>query len=46
MQNYFKEKLKTNTDDGRKRVLGIVLFLIILALFFSVNRLPKLDIVG
>ena len=46
MQNYFKEKLKTNTDDGRKRVLGIVLFLIILALFFSFNRLPKLDIVG
>ncbi len=46
MQNYISSKLKTNTNDGRKRLIGILLFIIILALFFSFNRLPKLDIVG
>ena len=41
-------------DDGRllstplhkKRAVGLLVFLVILALFFSFNRLPKLDTVG
>ena len=31
---------------GKKRLVGILLFAIILGLFFSFNRFPKLDIVG
>ena len=31
---------------GKKRLVGIALFAVILALFFSFNRFPKLDIVG
>ena len=34
------------TAIRKKRAVGIVLFLVILALFFSFNRFPKLDIVG
>ena len=34
------------TATRKKRAVGIVLFLVILALFFSLNRFPKLDIVG
>lgn len=34
------------TPFRKKRTVGIILFIIILALFFSFNRLPKLDIVG
>ena len=30
----------------KKRLVGIALFLVILALFFSLNRFPKLDAVG
>lgn len=36
--------LKTNSN--KKRAIGLLIFLVILAIFFSFNRLPKLDIVG
>ena len=35
-----------STAIRKKRAVGVLLFLVILALFFSFNRLPKLDIVG
>ena len=35
-----------NTTVKKKRAVGVVLFVLILALFFSFNRFPKLDIVG
>ena len=34
------------TSIRKKRLVGIALFLVILALFFSFNRFPKLDAVG
>ena len=34
---------KFNTDKSRRRLIGITLALILLALFFSLNRFPKLD---
>ena len=34
------------TAVGKKRAVGIVLFLIILGLFLAFNRIPKLDAVG
>ena len=38
--------LELNTVTRKKRLVGLVLFAVILALFFSLNRFPKLDIVG
>ena len=35
-----------HTATRKKRLIGVVLLVVILALFFSFNRLPKLDIVG
>ena len=35
-----------NSDVKKKRLIGLVLFLVILGLFFSFNRFPKFDIVG
>ena len=34
------------TPLGKKRLAGAALFLVILAIFFSLNRFPKLDAVG
>lgn len=34
---------KFNTDKSRRRLIGITLALILLSLFFSLNRMPKLD---
>ena len=34
---------KFNTDKSRRRLIGITLALILLSLFFSLNRFPKLD---
>ena len=34
------------TSLGKKRLVGAMLFLVILSLFFSFNRFPKLDAVG
>ena len=33
------------TSVAKKRAIGVVLFVVVLGLFFSFNRLPKLDIV-
>ena len=35
-----------DTALGKKRLVGAALFIVILALFFSFNRFPKLDAVG
>ncbi len=35
-----------DTALGKKRLIGAALFVVILALFFSFNRFPKLDAVG
>ena len=35
-----------STSIGKKRLVGVLLFLAILALFFAFNRFPKLDAVG
>ena len=35
-----------STTLNKKRVVGVLLFVLILTLFFSFNRFPKLDIVG
>ena len=35
-----------HTPAGKKRAVGIALLVVILALFLSFNRIPKLDIVG
>tara|TARA_Y100001970_G_scaffold8156_1_gene9478 strand:- start:193669 stop:194913 length:1245 start_codon:yes stop_codon:yes gene_type:complete len=35
--------LKFKTDKSRRRLIGITLALILLALFFSLNRIPKID---
>ena len=35
-----------STTLDKKRVVGVLLFVLILTLFFSFNRFPKLDIVG
>ena len=34
------------TSTKKKRAVGLLLFAVILAMFFTFNRLPKLDIVG
>jgi len=34
---------KFKTDKSRRRLIGIILVLILLSLFFSLNRIPKLD---
>ena len=34
------------TSFRKKRAVGILLFVLVLALFFSFNRFPKLDIIG
>ena len=35
--------LSFKTDKSRRRLIGIILALILLALFFSLNRFPKID---
>ena len=39
-------KFVFDTALGKKRLIGAALFVVILALFFSFNRFPKLDAVG
>ena len=38
--------LDLRTSIGKKRSVGLLLFVVILVIFFSFNRFPKLDIVG